>query len=77
MVVRTSLYTRNSCFVGPRNTGSTFGYDRTPEHGPWMLRAPLLALHRRDVRISHRDTTQLDIGHRRLITRSAPSLHEP
>lgn len=50
--------------VGPRDTGSTMGYDRHPEHGPWLLRAGFLALHRHDVQVSASDVVELDAVHR-------------
>jgi hypothetical protein len=57
--------------VGPRATGSTMGYDRHPEHGPWLLRAGILALHRRDVELSASDVEEVDLVHRRVTTRRA------
>lgn len=59
--------------VGPRATGSTLGYDRHPEHGPWLLRAGVLALHRHDVHISAADIAELDTAHRRMTTTREPA----
>jgi hypothetical protein len=56
--------------VGSRNTGSTMGYDRHPEHGPWILAKPVMALHRDDVEISAGDV-DLDTAHRRINVTSA------
>jgi hypothetical protein len=57
--------------VGSRNTGSTMGYDRHPEHGPWILAKPVMALHRDDVEISAGDVLDLDTAHRRINVTSA------
>jgi sporulation protein YlmC with PRC-barrel domain len=61
--------------VGPQHTGSTFGYDRHPEHGPWLLRAGVLALHRRDVQVSAHHVTELDIAQRTLVADQTSPLH--
>jgi hypothetical protein len=55
--------------VGPRDTGSTFGYDRHPEHGPWILRALLRPMHRHDVEVRREDVLELDPVARRLVVR--------
>jgi hypothetical protein len=55
--------------VGPRDTGSTFGYDRHPETGPWILRALIGLLHRRDEEIRTHDVLELDPIGRRLVVR--------
>jgi sporulation protein YlmC with PRC-barrel domain len=62
-----------SYVVGPRAIGSTMGYDRYPEHGPWLLRAGILALHRRDVEVAASDVGEVDRVHRQITTRSARS----
>lgn len=52
--------------VGPRAAGSTFGYDRHPEHGPWVLRALIRSLHRHDVEVRSEQVEDLDLIHRRI-----------
>jgi hypothetical protein len=52
--------------VGPRAAGSTFGYDRHPENGPWLLRALIRSLHRHDVEIRSEQVEELDLVHRHL-----------
>jgi hypothetical protein len=55
--------------VGPRGVGSTMGYDRNPEHGPWILARPIIALHRDDVEVSADDLQDVDTAHRRISVR--------
>jgi hypothetical protein len=52
--------------VGPRATGSTFGYDRHPEHGPWLLKAVVRFLHRHDVEVRPEHIRELDLLHGRI-----------
>ncbi|MFL6098490.1 MAG: hypothetical protein ACJ71T_00870, partial [Actinomycetales bacterium] len=63
----------NGYVIGPRNAGSTLGYDRHPEHGPRLLRAGILALHRHDVTIAAADVTELDPVHRRITVGRPPA----
>jgi hypothetical protein len=57
--------------AGGRRSGSTFGYDRHPEHGPWLLRAAMLAWHRHDTRIAQQDLQAFDHVNRRVTARGA------
>lgn len=54
----------NGFVIGPRDTGSTLGYDRHPEHGPLILRAMIRALHRHDLRVSVAELQEIDHVHR-------------
>jgi hypothetical protein len=62
--------------VGPRNTGSTMGYDRHPEHGPWLLRVGVLALHRHDTHVPAVDVGDLDVVHQTLTVRRLSAGHD-
>jgi sporulation protein YlmC with PRC-barrel domain len=55
-----------SYVIGPRASGSTLGYDQHPEHGPYVIRALVRGLHRKDRRVDARDVHSLDIAQRRL-----------
>ena len=57
--------------AGRRRSGSTFGYDRHPEHGPWLLRAAMLAWHRHDSRIDQQDLQAFDHVNRQVTARGA------
>ena len=58
--------TVTSYVIGQRGSGSTFGYDQHPEHGPFVVRALIHRLHRKDTRVEAGDVQSLDIAQRRM-----------
>jgi hypothetical protein len=62
----TASFVVEALLVSPRTTGSLFGYERRRAHGPWLVRAVVLRLHRGAHLVAWQDVVRWDRDARRV-----------
>jgi sporulation protein YlmC with PRC-barrel domain len=63
-------YTVDALVVSRRPVGSTLGYDRRAEQGPWLVGALVRALHRHDTLVPWTSVTDVDWKSGRIVVTS-------